>query len=352
MPTRPTVSLLFVFLLTMVGCVHVPRPYPLGQGPEPAELLEATQPEVDAIIVSDARMVANRFARGDLAFLAQAPRRFRGTVSKAGNELMTLAFHEEGYGLRYKMDAFPTGFYSGPPSSCVIQRLLGVPLAYEGLVATVLGGGPLIPGPHQILDQRWVRDEGHERLRIANATHIEELRFAWLAGRWVFAGATMWMREADGSGGRWLWSVDQEDLERVAEGVILPEETRIRAPGRRRDALIVIHYDSREFDPAFARTAEPQPTEPGPTGSGDGGEPPEGNDDAGWDDGGGWENDEDWENEPAESPEAEPEASEPPPPEEPPTPEPDPNPIPDVFQLDGTGLPDRGDLCGTQAARG
>ena len=98
-----------------------PPPYAAGAGPTPELLLGLAAPQVKAMTVPDAKVIANRVLRGNLAFLAQAPARFRGSVQVSGNELVTLAFHEEGYALRYKLDAYPTGFYHGPPSPCAVE---------------------------------------------------------------------------------------------------------------------------------------------------------------------------------------------------------------------------------------
>src|SRR5690606_22295135 len=107
-------------VLASIGLLAVPAcrtrpPYPPGQGPTPGELIEAASPQIEAIQVGNARVVVNRLARGNLAFIAQAPERFRGGVEFKGAELVTLAFDEEGYALRNKLDQIPQGFYAGPP---------------------------------------------------------------------------------------------------------------------------------------------------------------------------------------------------------------------------------------------
>ena len=51
---------------------------------------------------------------------------------KAGNELVSLAFHEGGYALRYKLDQFPQGFYHGPPHQCAVEAMIG-----QGAMGTV-----------------------------------------------------------------------------------------------------------------------------------------------------------------------------------------------------------------------
>lgn len=338
---------IFGAALLLAACGHKP-PYSRATRPAADDLLATTAPQLPALTVSDANVTINRIARADLAMLAQTPNRFRGSVTKAGNELVSLSFHEEGYGLRYKLDAFPTGFYHGPPDPCAVEAMLAVPLSYEGLVALVLGGGPTLQEPYEILDQRWDRRNGREELVIGNGQFVQELRFTWQAGQWRFSGAAMWRREPDGDKGKRLWDMVHDKFGRVGDAV-LPGRTRIRAPGKRKDSLVVINYSGRDPDPTWARTPEP-------TGeTGDSGEPPP--DDTGWDDGDtGWEDgDEGWEGDDApEQPPAKPETDTP---AEPPanvlgqaptstdTAATTTSDVPPVFILDGAGLTDRGDLC-------
>lgn len=345
-PERPAVwsthmrarlgSLVFA-TICLAACGHHPPPYPRGSQPTAAEVLAATAPRVPAMTVAEAEIVLNRTVRGDLALLAQQPARFRGSVSKGGNELVTLAFHEDGYALRYKLGELPNGFYTGPPSTCAVQAMLGVPLSTESLVALVLGGGPLLSGPHRVVAQKWDRKGGYESLVLANDAYEQELRFVLRNGQWVVQGAAMWRREG-GRRGAWMWEFEHDRFERNGS-FELPTRTRIRAPGRRRDNTIVIHYRERDLEPGWARAATPStPTSEAPTTTGSTPAP----DDGGWDNEGGWENDEGWENaEPSE--EAAPEAPPEPPPSEPKPTQPDP--IPEVFRLAPTGLVQRGDLC-------
>lgn len=292
--------------------------------------------------VSEAEIVLNRTVRGDLALLAQEPARFRGSVSKGGNELVTLAFHEDGYALRYKLGELPNGYYSGPPSTCAVQAMLGVPLTAESLVALVLGGGPRLAGAHEVVTQKWNRKEGHESLVIANDAYEQELRFVLRGGQWIVQGASLWRREG-GKRGAWMWEFEHDRFER-AGALELPTRTRIRAPGRRRDNTIVIHYRARDLDPAWAR-ATTQPTASTTT---QGATTPSPGDatDGGWENGGAWENDDGWENEEAAPPSA-PEAVQPQPvqpqPVQPAATETDT--LPEVFRLAPTGLSLRGDLC-------
>ena len=158
---------------------------------------------------------------------------------------------------------------------------------------------------------------------------------------------------AGGRRGRELWAFEHEDFE-GADGAVLPERTRITSPGRRGDNLVVITYRQRNLDPAFAKVAA--------AGGSDGGPAIDPGDEGGADDWGdensGWENaetDGGWENAETEGDDAaadggtaaapEPEPVPVPEPEPEPASEPERSPVPAVFKIDGTGLPDRGDLC-------
>jgi len=262
-PPWPTLALAG---FAAVACRHKP-PYAPGQGPEPPELLEASARQIEAVQVADARVVLNRLQRGKLAFIAMAPARFRGGVSFAGNELVTLAFHEEGYALRYKLDAYPQGFYEGPPDGCAVRALLGIDIDTESLTALVLGGAPVIDQPFEIVKQKWSRKHGYEALTLRNAKYVQELRFGWVDGTWQFVGGQMWQRDGNKTGRR-LWTVEHTSL--VKEGdAYLPERTKVSTPGRRRDNQVAIVYKERNIDPAFAKQV------------GDGGD----DGDDGWDDG-------------------------------------------------------------------
>jgi hypothetical protein len=295
--------------------------------------------------------VLNRVARGNLAFLAQQPERFRGSVQVSGNELVTLSVHEEGYALRYKLDAMPAGFYHGPRAQCAIRSVLGIDMSQEDLVAAVLGGAPVIAGPHDIVSQGWDHEAAVEKLVIANGAHVEELRFALKKGSWRFVGARLWMRNAEGGKGQKLWSLDHEGLHAVGDAT-LPEKTTIRSPGKRKDNLVVISYRDRDLDPAFAKgsdegAAEDAGAEVGPDDGaweGDGAEGWEGDEEDGW------EGDETPPPAAAGKPDGDATTSEPKPdavaPAEAVKPAaPSQRALPPVFVLDGRGLTDRGDLC-------
>lgn len=357
------------------GCAHK-RPYGPGKAPDGDDLLALAKPQIQAVQVAEAKVVLNRALRGDMAFIAQAPGRFRGGVGFAGNELVTLAFHEEGYALRYKLDAFPQGFYEGPADRCAVQALLGITMDTNSLVSLMLGGAPLIDAPFEVIDQNWSRKRGWEALVIRNAQYIEELRFDLVGGDWQFVGGEMYERNGDAKGKR-LWTVEHKSLTEIG-GAILPERMKVSTPGKRKDDLVTIIYKQRNTDPEFAKTAA--------TGDGgDGGD--DGGGDDGWDDGGndggddGWEEDagdDGWEDEPAADdgwddapagaagPEATPPAAttddaatEPTPPTtthaaappssaQPTAPQPTAPPkstIPEVFRLVPGTLTERGDLC-------
>jgi len=339
----------FVLVATLAGAAacrqKTPAPYAEGAGPTPAALLSLAAPQTHAMVVPDAKVVLNRVARGNLAFLAQTPERFRGSVQVSGNELVTLAVHEDGYALRYKLDAMPVGFYHGPRAECAIRAVLGIDMSQDDLVAAVLGGAPVIAGPHQVISQGWDDEAAVEKLVVANGTHVEELRFALQKGSWRFVGARLWIRNAEGGKGQKLWSLDHEGLHAVGKAT-LPDKTTIKSPGKRKDNLVVISYRARDLDPAFAKgSAEAGADEAGAEA---------GPDDGAWEGDGaeGWEGDDEdgWEGDesptPADASAAKPETpSEPPPgaaakPEAPRKPA-----LPPVFVIDGRGLTDRGDLC-------
>jgi len=362
----------------LAACGHQPPPYARAAKPTPPALLAAAQPRHAAVSVAEAGIVFNRTIRGDLALLAQAPGRFRGSVSKGGNELVTLAFHEEGYALRYKLDALPRGYYAGPPSSCAVHAMLGVPLSPASLVATVLGGGPVLESPYEIESQAWDRERAVETLVLANASYEEELQFTWIGEAWIFQGAQLWARDAQGNRGRRLWALEHDRFE-ARGGVPLPDRTRIWAPSGNGEDLIVITYDARNLSPAWAESTPPtnpqadtpastEPSEPATDSGGEsttdsGGEStgesstestgesaPEstGESGSGWEDDEGWENEDEVQANAAPTDPSAPGAGNPPGSSAPrpraasaenrPA-------IPEVFRLEPTGLEERGDLC-------
>jgi hypothetical protein len=319
-PRRALPLLLLVFLAACKSLT--PAPYSRDQRPSAKDLLAAAAPRIAAIQVPSAKIRADRMARGGLSLIAQAPRRFRGRVHAKGNELATLAFHEHGYALRYLMDALPQGFYSGPPSDCAVEALIGAPFPLDGLVALVLGGGPLIAAPREIVDQHWNKRSARETLVLASDKLEEELYFAAHEGTWSFSGASLWQRQG-GRRGPWLWTVEHLDLHSV-NGAVLPARTRISTPGRRRDFVVVITYGTQNTDPEFARADADT-----------GDDATEGEDDD-------WEDDEGWEDgAPEAGKESSPTTREPPAktkPAEKPA-------VPAHFILSPAGLTPRGDLC-------
>jgi hypothetical protein len=279
--TRLLAASLFVASSSALGGCRGKRtrpPYSLNAGPESHELLSAARPTLDGIRVSSAKIRLNRSIAGNLMLLAQRPERFNGQIQISGKELVSLAFHEDGYSLRYTSgDGLPPGFYSGPPSPCAIEELLGVSMAPSELIALVLGGAPLLPDPIEIVDQRWDRKTAHEVLTLRSGDLEEELRFAWHNGEWWPAGATL-SRRIDARTTIWLWSALHEAPHTV-DGHTLPSKTIITRPDGRRKQKVTITYRSQEPNPEFMRASDAVV------------------DNGGWEEEGGWEDEDDWETE-------------------------------------------------------
>ncbi len=226
----------------------VGAPDAVGGAPTSEQMLAAVAPRISALQVSAAKVRINRSPAANLMFLAQKPGRFSGQVQVAGHELVSLAFHEQGYALRnVAADGLPTGYYAGPPADCAIRQLIGVPFSASELIALVLGGAPQIAGPLEVIDQHWDPRRGHEVMRLRSASAEQELRFAWVAGAWWVAGSTLWSRGAGGELTR-MWSLLHEDLRKVGE-TVLPASTRISRPNGRRDERVSISYRSQVPDP-------------------------------------------------------------------------------------------------------
>ena len=243
-------SSLTVALVAMPACrpPAIEAPYAVNQAPTPETLLAAVAPRISALQVSSAKVRIGRSPAANLMFLAQQPGRFSGQVQLAGRELVSLAFHEQGYTLRnVAADGLPTGFYAGPPADCAIRQLIGVPFSASELISLVLGGAPQIPGAFQVIEQRWDRERGHEVLRLRTASAEQELRFVWLGGSWWITGSTLWSRNPAGDLTR-VWSLMHEELRPVA-GAVLPTRTRISRPAGRRDERVTITYNSQIPDP-------------------------------------------------------------------------------------------------------
>jgi len=282
-------SLLLASASALPGCrgKRTRPPYALNAGPEAKDLLDAARPTLDGLRVSSAKIRLNRSIAGNLMLLAQAPERFNGQIQISGKELVSLAFHEEGYSLRYVSgDGLPAGFYSGPPSACAIEELLGVSMAPRELIALVLGGAPLLAAP-EIIDQRWDRLTAHEVLVLRSGALEEELRFSWENGRWWPAGAKLSQNLPNGAT-IWLWTALHEAPHTVA-GHTLPGKTVITRPDGRKTQKVTITYRSQEPNPAFL-APDPDPDDEALTGGAE-----SAGDDGGWDEGGEWEDEGEWE---------------------------------------------------------
>ena len=226
----------------------VEAPYAVGLAPTSEVLLAAAAPRISALQVSSAKVRIGRSPAANLMFLAQKPARFSGQVQIAGRELVSLAFHEQGYALRnVAAEGLPEGFYAGPPADCAIRQLIGVPFSATELVDLVLGGSPRIAGPVQVVEQRWDRRTGHEVLRLRTTAAEQELRFAWVSGAWWVTGSTLWRR---GAGGELIreWTLLHEELRPVA-ATVLPASTRISRPDGRKDLRVSISYRAQIVDP-------------------------------------------------------------------------------------------------------
>jgi hypothetical protein len=326
-------------MLLFAGCRGTEPPYPPGKPPEVADLMAATAPSLRAIQVPRAKVRQGGGPAANLMLVAQAPARFSGTIQIAGNELVTLAVNEDDYGLRWVggrdgAGSLTPGYYSGPPSRCAVQTLLGVDLEPEAFVDLVLGGAPLIDEPHEILERGWDRKAARERLRIGNAYEQQELAFAWIDGHWQFAGSTLWV--LDGGKPRWLWTISHEELHEV-DGELLPRQTQIRQPkpNGKGELVLNISFQKQVANPALggALSSDP-PRELDEGETAEDAPPPNAGD--GWDD--------DWGDEEGEG-EGEGEAAgEPAEPDEP-DPIAAPPVIPPQFKGNPTGLTARGDLC-------
>jgi hypothetical protein len=212
-----------------------------------------------------------------------------------------------------------------------VETLLGVDLEPEAFVEMVLGGAPLIDGPHEILGRKWDRKTARERLTIANDRYKQELAFAWMDGQWQFAAATLWA--TNGGEATWLWTISHEELHEVG-GELLPAKTQIRRPkpNGKGELVVNVSYQKQIPNPSF--------------GSGElSADPPidvvEGDDEAPPNAGDTWEDD--WDDEEDQAPGE---------PSEPVEPRPavtrekaQPPEIPPQFRGNPTGLTTRGDLC-------
>ena len=322
-------GLVSFLLLSQAGCAHyAKRPYARDAAPAPAELLVAMDARYSGLRVPKAKIREGRSPAARLLLLAEAPARMRGTIQVAGNPLVELALNEQGYALRNLrgQPGLEEGFYHGPPSRCSVRSLLGVDLEATQLVNLLLGGGPLIGGPHEVVSQEWKK--GRERLTLQNRDFVQKLEFAWVDGQWWFAGSGLYLRSGDDE--QWLWTIRHEELEKSA-GTVVPTRTQIKRP---------VPGDTLELNIKYIeQVVDTNPTQvSGGDGDGDAGD----GGDEGWDDEGGWEDDDEgWEEEGEvqESAGPKPEAA------PKPKPEPKPEPIPAAYLLEAGGLRDRGDFC-------
>jgi hypothetical protein len=332
------VGLTLVAVVSLSGC-RVGPPYPPGQPPEVAELMAATAPALSSVQVPRAKVRRGGGPAANLMIVAQAPARFAGTIQVSGNEIVTLAVNENEYGLRWlggrEGDSLAPGYYSGPPSRCAVETLLGVDLEPDAFVEMVLGGAPLIDEPHRVIGREWDRKEARERLTIANDQYQQELAFAWMNGRWQFAGATLWAT----SGGlpSWLWTISHEELHEVG-GEILPAKTQIRRPKPTGKGELVINvtFQKQIPNPNLGGELSADP----PRDVVDGETPANAGDtwEDDWEDEEGWEEADGSEASDDEAPSSEP-AREPEPSVDAPAE------LPPQFRGNPTGLTARGDLC-------
>jgi hypothetical protein len=341
-PLRVLALVLFVGVApSLAGCRGVEPPYPPGQPPAIDDLMAAASPALTSIQVPRAKVRQGGGPAANLMIVAQAPDRFAGTIQVSGNELVSLAVNEHEYGLRWlagrdQGDALAPGYYSGPPSRCAVETLLGVDLEPEKLVELVLGGAPLIDEPHEILDRRWDRKTGRELLVITNGRFRQELSFAWFAGRWQFAGASLWATQSGSN--TWLWTITHEQLHAVG-AAILPVKTQIRRPkpSGRGETVIHVSFQKQIVNPSLGGELSADPPV-----SVDGDGPPPVNAGDTWDDDP--DNDDGWES--ADGSEPDPDTQPPvevaPKPAHPPAPA---RTIPVQFRGNPTGLSPRGDLC-------
>jgi hypothetical protein len=327
--------------VNLAGCRGLEAPYPPGKPPAVDDLMAATAPALRSIQVPRAKVRQGASPAANLMIVAQEPARFSGTIQISGNELVTLAVNENEYGLRWlagreEGESLAPGYYSGPPSRCAVETLLGVDLEPEAFVEMVLGGAPLISGPHQIVDRKWDRKVGRERLTIENGRYRQALEFEWIDEHWQFAAATLW------EGEQWLWTINHEELHEVG-GEILPAKTEIRRPrpSGKGDLVVSVTYQKQIPNPSFGGELSSDP----PVEVVEGGEeePPNAGDT--WEDN--WEeDDEGWETGEEGGGDAAPEKPEPKP--EPKAPETDSQARPEIpvqFRGNPSGLTPRGDLC-------
>ncbi len=265
--------------------------YPGGRTVPADRLSEVVGPRVSAVRVPLAKIRIGGH-RGRVSYLAEWPGRFRGTVTVAGNELLSLAFSEAGYQLVDKL-ADPPGYVEGTDARCAIARLLGVSLAPEAFVSLVCGGAPVAAdvvfhpagydGRRQAERLRGVTAAGPTEVWIRPVSEAPD-------APWVLVGAVV----PAGGGGR------AEVLYggwHTIEGVWFPTQWTARSPGTGKD--VHIRLDQVDLSPPWAPPKDEDRPEPPPSvadpgkdrdrteipGSASAEDP-----DEGWEEGGAWEN--------------------------------------------------------------
>lgn len=330
MALTASVGLSLAVLTACPGKVKAPYSTPPAQ----EGLLDLTQPKLQAVQVPRAKVRQNASPAATLEFAAQSPQRFAGKIQVAGQELLSLAVNENEYGLRYVANqGIPTGFYSGPPSGCAVETLLGVPLEPNQLVSAMLGGAPLIDAPFTPVSQAWDSTApGYEVVTVRNSVHEQELRFQFVDGRWAFAGTSVY--RGTGEARDWEFTLTHEEF----DGKGIPTKTVLKREGPKGAVQVTIKVLERIDDP-------PAILKYGGGGGEDGDDPFE---EGGWEDPEAesedvWE-EEGWEEVPEEG--AEPANAQPSfvmtIQQTPSSPD---DAIPPVFKLTASGLPERGDLC-------
>ncbi len=273
-----------IWIGSVVGCASrpIPPPYAPSEAPQTDLLLQAVPARAKALQVPRAKIREGALS-ANMLLAAQTPNRFSGTVTLAGNELLSLAVNEHEYGLRVLGDrGLAQGYYAGPPSACAVERLLGIPWTPTQLTTFLLGGAPLVIAPTRwpaLTDEGrpgWDRKLGRERLVIADSRYIQELRFAFVEQRWVFAGTSVWQRS--GERATFLFAADHVEFRSSSAGPIA-SRTILRRPGERKIVELEIRYLERIVDPPALLASG------GDAGSEDGGDDGWGEDE-GWDDDG------------------------------------------------------------------
>ncbi|RMG94405.1 MAG: hypothetical protein D6705_16335 [Deltaproteobacteria bacterium] len=279
------------------ACVAACRPrdgtdYPRTLVLEDEMVPDVLAPKTDAVQVPRAKIRLG-VHRGRLAFLAQRPNRFRGTVTVAGQEVLSLALSELGYQLVDKLGE-PAGYYEGRDGGCAIARLAGARLRPEAFVSMVCGGAP-VAGAFTFARQGYDPQARAEHVVVRDDQGSVDL---WLRPATSLAGMPWVVVRARLPGGV---TARLDGWDRV-EGVLLPRHLVLEASDRRQ----ALDVQVREVDPHPSWASSPVGEKtPETKVAGSGREDPSSSvrdpEDA-WEDGGAWEN-------------APPDPAEPPPPD-------------------------------------